>query len=44
MREKKRLITILNVNNVWVEDESVDKSMFVNDNDILCDIHTSYKH
>lgn len=27
------------VNNVWVEDDSVDKSMFINDDDILCNIH-----
>lgn len=29
------------VNNVWIEDESVDKSMFVNDEDILCNLHSS---
>tara|TARA_Y200000002_G_scaffold383222_1_gene404148 strand:- start:4000 stop:10041 length:6042 start_codon:yes stop_codon:yes gene_type:complete len=29
------------VNNVWVEDDSVDKSMFINDDDILCNIHTN---
>ena len=29
------------VNNVWIEDESVDKSMFVNDEDVLCNLHTS---
>ena len=29
------------VNNVWIEDESVDKTMFINDVDILCNIHTN---
>jgi len=28
-------------NNVWIQDDSVDKSMFVNDEDLLCNIHTS---
>ena len=39
--EEAKITYFKRVNNVWVEDESVDKSMFLNDNDILCNIHNS---
>lgn len=39
--EESKITYFKRINNVWVEDESVDKSMFVNDDDILCNIHSN---